>query len=258
MTTSQATPPTTGRREGLGSRAFGLAQKLGRALMVPVAVLPAAGILLGIGGGILGGVQAGTFHIASPFVLGMLQVMKSSGDAVFGALPLMFAIGVVIALTKNDGVAALAAAVGYLVLLGAMSAVAKLFDIPTGSVLGFTTVDTGVFGGIVMGVVAASLFNRFYRIQGRGRRGDPAARRRERRTAGGRDRTAEGRRRGHHAAARADPAPHRRAECRPVRSGDGRPDGLNRTRRPRESRVAPLFDRRDAALLFGGIRPGRE
>ena len=165
MTTSQATPPATGRRESLGSRAFGFAQKLGRALMVPVAVLPAAGILLGIGGGILGGVQVGTFHIASPFVLGVLQVMKSSGDAVFGALPLMFAIGVVIALTKNDGVAALAAAVGYLVLLGAMSAVAKLFSIPTGTVLGFTTVDTGVFGGIVMGVVAASLFNRFYRVQ---------------------------------------------------------------------------------------------
>jgi len=165
MTTAQATSPAVAPREGLGSRAFGFAQKLGRALMVPVAVLPAAGILLGIGGGILGGVQLGTFHISSQLVLGVLQVMKSSGDAVFGALPLMFAIGVVIALTKNDGIAALAAAVGYLVLLGAMSAVAALFKIPTGSVLGFTTVDTGVFGGIVMGVVAASLFNRFYKIE---------------------------------------------------------------------------------------------
>jgi PTS system glucose-specific IIC component len=133
--------------------------------MVPVAVLPAAGILLGVGGGILGGVAAGTFQITSPFILGLLQVMKASGDAVFGALPLMFAIGVVIALTNNDGVAALAAAVGYLVLLGAMSAVAEIFGIPTGSVLGFKTVDTGVFGGIVMGVVAANLFNRFYRIK---------------------------------------------------------------------------------------------
>jgi PTS system glucose-specific IIC component len=165
MTTSPAALRTPTPREGLGSRAFGFAQKLGRALMVPVAVLPAAGILLGIGGGILGGVQMGTFHISSPIVLGALQVMKSSGDAVFSALPLMFAIGVVIALTKNDGVAALAAAVGYLVLLGAMAAVAALFKIPTGSVLGFTTVDTGVFGGILMGVVAASLFNRFHRVE---------------------------------------------------------------------------------------------
>lgn len=165
MATAQATQPVAPPHESIGSRAFGFAQKLGRALMVPVAVLPAAGILLGVGGGILGGVTAGTFHITSPFILGLLQVMKASGDAVFGALPLMFAIGVVIALTNNDGVAALAAAVGYLVLLGAMSAVAEIFSIPTGTVLGFKTVDTGVFGGIAMGVVAANLFNRFYRIK---------------------------------------------------------------------------------------------
>jgi PTS system glucose-specific IIC component len=165
MTSELATRRAAAPRESLGSRAFGFAQKLGRALMIPVAVLPAAGILLGVGGGILGGVAAGTFHISSPFILGLLQVMKASGDAVFGALPLMFAIGVVIALTNNDGVAALAAAVGYLVLLGAMSAVAKIFGIQTATVLGFETVNTGVFGGIVMGVVTASLFNRFYRIK---------------------------------------------------------------------------------------------
>jgi glucose PTS system EIICB or EIICBA component len=165
MKTSQATLTAAEARESLGSRAFGFAQKLGRALMIPVAVLPAAGILLGIGGGLLGGVATGTFHITSPFVLGLLEVMKASGDAVFGALPLMFAIGVVIALTNNDGVAALAAALGYLVLLGAMSAVAKLLGIQTGMVLGFKTVDSGVFGGILMGIVAAHLYNRFHRIQ---------------------------------------------------------------------------------------------
>ena len=121
MKTSNAAS-STATGESLGSRAFGFAQKLGRALMIPVAVLPAAGILLGIGGGLLGGVAAGTFHINSPVALGLLGVMKASGDAVFGALPLMFAIGVAIALSNNDGVAALAAAVGYLVLLGAMSA----------------------------------------------------------------------------------------------------------------------------------------
>lgn len=165
METSQSTQVAAEARESLGSRAFGFAQKLGRALMIPVAVLPAAGILLGIGGGLLGGVATGAFHITSPFVLGLLEVMKASGDAVFGALPLMFAIGVVIALTNNDGVAALAAAVGYLVLLGAMSAVGKLMGIQTGVVLGFKTVDTGVFGGILMGIVAAHLYNRFYRIQ---------------------------------------------------------------------------------------------
>jgi PTS system glucose-specific IIC component len=165
MDQSQPNSISTTEHESLGSRAFGFAQKLGRALMIPVAVLPAAGILLGIGGGLLGGVSAGTFNISSPFLLGLLEVMKASGDAVFGALPLMFAIGVAIALTGNDGVAALAAAVGYLVLLGAMSAAAKLLGIQTATVLGFRTVDTGVFGGIVMGIVAAYLFNRFYRIE---------------------------------------------------------------------------------------------
>jgi PTS system glucose-specific IIC component len=166
MTTAQVTlPAPAAAKQGLGSLVFGAAQKLGRALMIPVAVLPAAGILLGIGGGLLGGVTAGTFHITSPVILGLLKIMQGSGDAVFGALPLMFAVGVVIAFTNNDGVAALAAAVGYMVLLGAMAAIAGLFGVKTGTVLGFTTVDTGVFGGIVMGLVAAYMFNRFYRIK---------------------------------------------------------------------------------------------
>ncbi len=165
MAIAQTTVPATSRMSSLGSNAFGVLQKLGRALMIPVAVLPAAGILLGIGGGLLAGVERGTFPITSPFILGLLKVMQSSGDAVFGAMPLLFAVGVVIAFTNNDGVAALAATVGYVVLLGAMSAVAGIFGLQTGTVLGFTTVDTGVFGGIIMGLVAAALFNRFFRIQ---------------------------------------------------------------------------------------------
>lgn len=157
--------PATSQTPGLGSRAFGLLQKLGRALMIPVAVLPAAGILLGIGGGLLAGVDRGTFPITSPIVLDLLEMMKAAGDAVFGAMPLLFAIGVVIAFTNNDGVSALAAAVGYVVLLGTMSAVAKIFGLPTSTVLGFQTVNTGVFGGIIVGLVAAALFNRFYRVK---------------------------------------------------------------------------------------------
>jgi glucose PTS system EIICB or EIICBA component len=165
MAMAQTTAPAAGAKASLWSRAFGVLQKLGRALMIPVAVLPAAGILLGIGGGLLAGVEQGAFTISSPFIMNLLLVMKNSGDAVFGAMPLLFAIGVVIAFTNNDGVAALAATVGYVVLLGAMSAVAKIFGLQTGMVLGFDTVNTGVFGGILIGLVAATLFNRFYRIQ---------------------------------------------------------------------------------------------
>jgi glucose PTS system EIICB or EIICBA component len=165
MTTASATVPSAAAKQSLGSQAFGVLQKLGRALMIPVAVLPAAGLLLGIGGGLLAGVEQGVYQIDSPFILNLLNIMKSAGDAVFASLPLLFAIGVVIAFTNNDGVSAIAATTGYVVLLGTMSAVAVIFGIETRQVLGFETVDTGVFGGIVMGLIAAVLFNRFYRIQ---------------------------------------------------------------------------------------------
>jgi PTS system glucose-specific IIC component len=174
MAVATATAPTTNGRgaappappkQSLGSQVFGMLQKLGKALMIPVAVLPAAGILLGIGAGLLAGVEQGTFPITNPFILNLLEIMKASGDAVFGAMPLLFAVGVVIAFTNNDGVAALAAVVGYVVLLGSMAAVAKIFDLTTNTVLGFVTVDTGVFGGILIGLVAATLYNRFYRIE---------------------------------------------------------------------------------------------
>lgn len=165
MSTAQVALTSATAGPSLGSRVFGVMQKLGRALMIPVAVLPAAGLLLGIGGGLLAGVERGVYAIGSPFVLGLLQIMKSSGDAVFAILPLLFAIGVAIAFTNNDGVSAIAATVGYLVLLGTMGAVARIFNIQAGTVLGFQTVDTGVFGGIVIGMVSGGLFNRFFRIQ---------------------------------------------------------------------------------------------
>lgn len=173
MTAASATMPGASpavKKQGLGSRAFGVLQKLGRALMIPVAVLPAAGLLLGIGGGLLAGVDQGVYTINSQFILSVLQIMKAAGDAVFATLPLLFAIGVVIAFTNNDGVSAIAATTGYVVLLGTMGAFAalpigKALGVQTGTVMGFTTVDTGVAGGILIGLVAAVLFNRFYRIQ---------------------------------------------------------------------------------------------
>ncbi len=126
MTTATATLPSAAKKQSLGSKAFGFLQKLGRALMIPVAVLPAAGLLLGVGGGLLAGVERGVYTINSPIILGLLQIMSASGDAVFAALPLLFAVGVAIAFANNDGVSAIAATVGYMVLLGTMSAVASV------------------------------------------------------------------------------------------------------------------------------------
>jgi len=132
--------------------AFVVLQKIGKSLMIPVAVLPVAGLLLGIG--------AAQFewlpHIVS-------ALMKAAGDVVFGNLPLIFAIGVAVGLTENDGVAAISAAVGYLVLLAILGVMAGVWGIQPVTVMGIKSMQTGVFGGILAGAIAATTFKRFYR-----------------------------------------------------------------------------------------------
>jgi PTS system glucose-specific IIC component len=134
--------------------AFSVLQKIGKCMMLPVSVLPVAGILLGVG--------SANFSFL-PDILS--QVMAAAGSAIFGNLPLLFAIGVAIGLTENDGVAALAGTVGYVVFLGAMGIFAKLSGIETKAIMGIPSIETGVFGGIIVGLIAASVFNRFYKIK---------------------------------------------------------------------------------------------
>ena len=134
--------------------AFSLLQKIGKCMMLPVSVLPVAGILLGVG--------SANF----PWLPGVVsQVMAAAGSAIFGNLPLLFAIGVAIGLTENDGVAALAGTVGYVVFLAALGICAKLHGIETKPIMGIPSIETGVFGGIVVGLIAAAAFNRFYKIK---------------------------------------------------------------------------------------------
>src|SRR5205814_3804306 len=98
--------------------AFSLLQKIGKCMMLPVSVLPVAGILLGVG--------SANF----PWLpQAMSQVMAAAGGAIFGNLPLIFAIGVAIGLTENDGVSALASTVGFAVFLAALGVCAKLLGI---------------------------------------------------------------------------------------------------------------------------------
>src|SRR6478672_3077408 len=134
--------------------AFSHLQKIGKCMMLPVSVLPVAGILLGVG------IANFSWLPAS-----VSQVMAASGNAIFASLPLLFAIGVAIGLTENDGVAAMAGTVGYVVFLGAMGVCAKLRGIETTSIMGIPSIETGVFGGIVVGLIAAAAFNRFFRIK---------------------------------------------------------------------------------------------
>jgi PTS system glucose-specific IIC component len=133
---------------------FSTLQKIGKCMMLPVSVLPVAGILLGVG--------SANFSWLPDAVS---KIMAASGSAVFGSLPLLFAIGVAIGLTDNDGVAALASTVGYVVFLAAMGVCADLQGIETKPIMGIPSIETGVFGGIIVGLIAAAVFNRFFRIK---------------------------------------------------------------------------------------------
>ena len=134
-------------------RAFTTLQKIGKSLMLPVAVLPVAGLLLGIG-------AAGFSWIPAD----LSQMMKMAGDVIFGNLPLIFAIGVALGFTENDGVSAIAATIGYLVMTATLGVMAKISHIEPDLIMGIPSMQTGVFGGILAGGLAAWLFNRYYRI----------------------------------------------------------------------------------------------
>lgn len=135
------------------NRWFGWLQKIGTSLMLPVSVLPVAGILLGVGS---------AQFTWLPAVVS--NVMAQSGGAVFGNLPLIFAIGVALGVTRNDGVAALAAVVGYAVMLATMGVMAPLLGYEPRTIMGIASIETGVFGGILIGAAAGILFNRYFRL----------------------------------------------------------------------------------------------
>ncbi|WJE16653.1 glucose-specific PTS transporter subunit IIBC [Halobacillus sp. ACCC02827] len=151
--------------------AFGTLQKVGKALMTPVALLPAAGILLAFGTSFAQDsfVDKVPFF-GTPWLQTLLQVMAEAGGIVFDNLPLLFAVGVAIGLAKGDGVAGLAAIIGYLIMnvvMGVLGGVdADMVTDPAyAMVLGIPTLQTGVFGGIIVGILAAALYNKFFNIE---------------------------------------------------------------------------------------------
>ncbi|GAB3062396.1 glucose-specific PTS transporter subunit IIBC [Virgibacillus ainsalahensis] len=152
-------------------KAFGVLQKVGKALMLPVALLPAAGLLLGFGNA----AQQDTMLEYLPFLGAewiqlIATVMEDAGGIIFDNLPLIFAIGVAIGLA-SDGAAGLAALVGYLVLnqvMGSWIGVTPemIENNPAyASILGIPTLQTGVFGGIIVGLIAAFCYNRYHDIE---------------------------------------------------------------------------------------------
>ncbi len=142
-------------------KVFKKLSKLGQALMLPISILPIAGLLLGLGGALSNPATINAFPILDQnWLQTILQVMNAAGDAVFGNLPLIFAIGIAAGLAEGDkGTAGLAGAVSFVVFTGTLGILASLF-LGEGAV-----VDTGVLGAIVIGLTVVFLHNKYRMIQ---------------------------------------------------------------------------------------------
>lgn len=152
---------------------LGELQKVGKSLMLPVATLPAAGILMALGGLLQNDSLLQRFaFLNTAFFLSFTSMLEQVGGIIFANLPLLFAIAISIGLTDNDGSAGLAGVIGYLMMNMAMGGVLSITPEMVAAdgqryatVLGIPTLQTGVFGGIVAGLIAAYCFNRWHQIE---------------------------------------------------------------------------------------------
>ncbi|MBE5944000.1 MAG: PTS glucose transporter subunit IIA [Lachnospiraceae bacterium] len=159
-------------------KVFGILQRVGRSFMLPIAILPVAGLLLGIGGSLSNQTMLATYgleEIMGPGTIlnGIFLVMRDAGDIIFANLPIIFAIGVAIGMAKREKeVAALAAVIAFFIMHASISAMIEinggtdnLLSGAATSVVGITSLQMGVFGGIIVGLGVALLHNRFYKIE---------------------------------------------------------------------------------------------
>lgn len=157
---------------------FGVLQRVGRSFMLPIALLPVAGLLLGIGSSFTNATTIETYHLGKFIYEGgvlytILDIMGKTGSVVFDNLALLFAMGVAIGMAKKEKeVAALSGAIAYIVmnttisaLITAKGGVEAMAENSTTSVLGITTLQMGVFGGILVGLGVAALHNKFYKTE---------------------------------------------------------------------------------------------
>ncbi|WP_111765678.1 glucose PTS transporter subunit IIA [Nakamurella deserti] len=151
-TSAAAAPPR--KRSGLRIPGFAQLQRLGKSLMLPIALLPAAGILLRLGQpDLLGG-------MSTPVIGPFFDAMSAAGGAIFSHLPLLFAVGVAIGFAKKaDGSTALAAVAGYLVIEAVFTTMSPVV------LDGDEVINFSVFAGILVGLITAVLFDRFHNIQ---------------------------------------------------------------------------------------------
>lgn len=144
-----------------GESMFKQFQRLGKAFMLPISILPVAGLLLGLGGSLTNVNTIAAYPVLGiPWLQTILQIMNAAGGAVFANLPLIFAIGLAVGLAEADkGTAGLAGGVAYLVFTATIAGLAGLF-LAEGTVL-----DTGVLGALVIGIVVSILHNKYRNIQ---------------------------------------------------------------------------------------------
>lgn len=180
---------------------FGVLQRVGRSFMLPIAILPVAGLLLGFGGSFTNATMIQAYHLEAllgegTLLNGFLNILNSCGNVVFENLPLLFAIGVAVGMAKQEKeVAALASVIAFFIMHTAIHALlilsgslvaAPVFD-STGAalagmvgsaeqtvgmldgsvtkVLGISSLQMGVFGGVIVGLGVAALHNKYYNIQ---------------------------------------------------------------------------------------------
>ena len=157
---------------------FGVLQRVGRSFMLPIALLPVAGLLLGIGSSFTNETMLAAYGLNSvihpgTLIYTILDVMSQTGNAVFNNLALLFAMGVAIGMARKEKeVAALSGAVAYIIMntaiqamINAAGGVEAMPANSTTTILGITTLQMGVFGGIVVGLGVAALHNKFYKIE---------------------------------------------------------------------------------------------
>ncbi len=162
------------------SSAFSILQRVGRSFMLPIALLPIAGLLLGIGSSLTNVTTIETYNLGSilgpgTFLNSVMQILAQTGSIVFANLPIIFAMGVALGMAeKEHGTAVLSAAIAFFIMHQTISTLLSIngqltegamLEGTVSNVVGIQSLEMGVFGGIIVGLGVAALHNRFYKIQ---------------------------------------------------------------------------------------------
>jgi maltose/glucose PTS system EIICB component len=166
------------KEKSIGNQSFGLAQKLGKAILLPIATLPVAGLFLGIAAALTNGAVIKAYPVLGTTALqAFLKILNAIGNGVFTALPLIFAVGIAVGLAKADkGTAGLAAVIGYFVLITTINALLTVTNklpaqgvdpraVGQGAQFGIMTLQMGVFGGVLAGMYTAWVHNKYYKLR---------------------------------------------------------------------------------------------